>query len=224
MTTTEHTASENLQQQLDNTKAQVEANVPPAVWESLNKGIQDLIQQNIAAHAPKVGDHAPDFTLPNAQGKPVTLSTLLQRGPVALIFYRGEWCPYCNVALHAYQNILPQIHELGGTLIAVSPQTPDHSLSLVEKAHLAFPVLSDVGNTVARQFGLVFSFSEDLRKTFNTININLADFNGDDAWELPIPGSFVIDQQGVIRLAFVDPDFTRRLEPAQLLEGLRTAR
>ena len=136
---------------------------------------------------------------------------------MVLTFYRGDWCPYCNLQLRAYQAILPLIQELGASLVAVSPQTPDNSLSTAEKKGLTFPVLSDAGNKVARQYGLVFSLSETLR----TVSANLPSFNGDDSWELPIPGTFVIAHDRTVRLAFVDADWTKRLEPAAILDTLR---
>jgi peroxiredoxin len=136
---------------------------------------------------------------------------------VLLTFYRGDWCPYCTLQLRAYQAILPQIRELGAGLVAISPQTPDNSLSTAEKKGLTFPVLSDAGNEVARQYGLVFSLSETLR----TVSADLTSYNGDDSWELPMPGTFVIAPDGTVRLAFVDADWTRRLEPAAILDTLR---
>jgi peroxiredoxin len=142
---------------------------------------------------------------------------LLKQGPVVLTFYRGDWCPYCNLQLRAYQAILPRIRELGANLVAISPQTPDNSLSTAEKKGLTFPVLSDGGNAVARRYGLVFSLSETLRTT----GANLPSFNGDDSWDLPMPGTFVIAPDGTVRLAFVDADWTRRLEPAAILDALQ---
>ncbi len=182
------------------------------------------LQEQLAAaqQSVQVGEQAPDFTLPDALGQPVTLSARLLEGPVVVAFYRGEWCPYCNVQLRAYQRMLPQIQELGASLVAISPQTADHTLSLVEKQQLAFPVLSDRGNTVARRYRLVFSVPDTTRLIYQQqFGINLLAFNGDDSWELPIPGTFLVDQQGKVRLAFVDVDYMHRLEPSALLAGLR---
>ena len=135
---------------------------------------------------------------------------------MVLTFYRGEWCPYCNLQLRAYQAILPQVQELGASLVAVLPQIPDHSLSTAEKKDLRFPVLSDSGNVVARRYGLVFAVSERLRQA----GAHLPTYNGDASWELPMPGTFVIAPDGVVRLAFVDADWTKRLEPMEILETL----
>jgi len=183
--------------------------------------IEQLIASDAAEKALKEGAQVPDFTLPDALGNAVTLSHLLRQGPVVLSFYRGEWCPYCNLELRAYQRALPQLQELGASLVAISPQTPDHSLSTVEKQQLTFAVLSDVDNEVARKFGLVFTIEEAVRAPHRRIGANLPAFNGNDSWELPMPGTFLVDQWGAIRLAFVDPDFKHRLDPSVVIARIK---
>ena len=170
---------------------------------------------------PEPSASAPDFALPDALGATVRLAELLTRGPVALVFYRGEWCPYCNLALRAYQASLPEIERLGATLVAISPQTPDNSLTTVEKKGLTFPVLSDVGNRVARQYGLVFAIGEAARPVYAAIGADLPAFNGDASWELPMPGVFVIAPDGTVRFVAVEADFTRRPDPGTILTALR---
>ena len=165
----------------------------------------------------KVGETAPDFTLPDAYGQPVTLSALLAHGPVVLTFYRGDWCPYCNLTLRSYQAVLPEISLLHSTLVAVSPQNPDNTLLTVQHKELTYPVLSDLGNLVARQYRLVWSIPEDQRST----SANLPQYNGDDAWELPMPGTFVIGLDGIVKLAAVNADWTLRLEPQIIVATLR---
>jgi len=123
--------------------------------------------------------------------------------------------------LQAYQNRLAEMQAQGASLIAISPQTPDKSLTVAEKNALQFEVLSDAGNSVARQFGLAFRFVDELQATFEQMGIQLPEYNGDDAWELPIPGTYVIDQDGIIRLAYVDANYTTRLEPGDILESLQ---
>ena len=126
--------------------------------------------------------------------------------------------------MQAYQSVVPEVRALGGSLVAVSPQLPDNSLSTAEKNALEFEVLSDVGNRSAREFGIVWRFSEELRDVYLTFfKIVLPEYNGDDSWELPIPATFVIGRDGVIRFAFVDPDYTRRAEPAEILAALPSA-
>ena len=218
MTTSNHAT---LQQQIETLQDQLAEQLPAEVLAQLSKSITTLVQTGIAQQSVKVGERAPDFTLPDVFGKPVTLSELLTHGPVMLYFYRGEWCPFCNLALRAYQRILPQIRALGASLVAVSPQTPDHSLSTVEKKELTFTVLSDVGNIVARKNRLVFTLEQTIQPLYTSIGADLPSFNGVPSWELPMPATFLITQDGTVRLAFVDADYTHQLEPATLLDGLR---
>lgn len=212
--------SSTLQEQIERFKQQSAAKANPEVRTLRQAETQKLIQSGIAEQSLHKGDHVPDFTLPDADGKPIILSSLLHKGPVVITFYRGEWCPYCNLTLRAYQAVLPQMTALGATLIAISPQLPDFSQVMITKADLTFPVLSDVGNQVARQYRLVFTLPETLRP----YTVALPKFNGDESWELPMPGTFVIGQDGIIQLAFVHADYTRRLEPTAILDTLNELR
>ena len=213
---------ETLQQQIEAFQAQLATQLAPSMLAEIGANIAALIQTGMAQQSVKSGEQAPDFTLPDVFGNAVTLSELLKQGPVVVTFYRGEWCPFCNVQLRAYQRILPQIQSLGATLVAISPQTPDHSLSTVEQKELTFTVLSDVGNQVARAYRIVFTLEERIRPLYTTIGSDLPTFNGDASWELPMPATFLVAQDKTVRLAFVAEDYTRRLEPADLLDGLRT--
>lgn len=214
-------AEQALNERLQALKAQLAARAPTEVSATFEGHIAQLLASDVAASAKKAGERAPDFTLPDALGHPVTLSELLARGPVVVTFYRGAWCPYCNMQLRAYQQILPQIAERGATLVAISAQTPDNSLSMIEKAELTFPVLSDKSNLVARHYGLVFAYAEHLRDFYKKIGVDLPAFNGDESWELPVPGTFVVAQDGIIRLAYANANWTHRLEPGALLDALR---
>ncbi|MFL5626658.1 MAG: peroxiredoxin-like family protein [Ktedonobacteraceae bacterium] len=210
-----------LQEQIDRFVALGAEYVPEEMAKQVNSHIEQLIKSGAAEFALKEDEQAPDFTLPDALGQPVTLSQLLTQGPVIIIFYRGQWCPYCNLELRAYQKALTQVQELGATLVAISPQTPDHSLSTMERQGLAFAVLSDVGNQVARQFGLVFTLDEAARALYAQIGADLPAYNGDDAWELPMTGTFLVDQSRRIRLASVDPNFFHRLDPSFVIVRLK---
>jgi peroxiredoxin len=192
----------------------------PDVARTFDDEIQKLIRARVGSGAPQMGDQAPTFTLPDARGGEVALERLLGDGPVALVFYRGQWCPYCDLALRAYQEALPQIRAIGAMLVAISPQVPDESLSTAEKRGLAFPVLSDHGNQVARRYGLVFMVSEALDRLHREFGIDLARSNGNPANELPVPGVFVVARDGRIAFAHVEADFRQRLEPAELLRQL----
>jgi peroxiredoxin len=168
-----------------------------------------------------VGEAAPDFELPDARGGSLTLAGLRGEGPVVLVFYRGAWCPYCNLQLRAFQAALADIHAAGASLVAISPQTPDNSLTLAERVELAFPVLSDVGNDVARSYGLVFALDAADRELHAGVGVDLAAFNGDDSWELPAPAVFIVDEDGTIRYASVAGDFRWRVGPDEVLAALR---
>ena len=169
-----------------------------------------------------VGDAAPDFVLPDAADREARLSDLLADGPVVLTFYRGSWCPYCNTQLRDYQLALPEIERAGAHLVAVSPQTPDSTMTIVDRQRLAFPVLSDAGNRVSRQYGLVFEVDAATREQYRAVGIDLAKSNGTDTWELPVPATYVIAPDGTVRFAFVEADYTRRAAPEQIVEALRT--
>ena len=174
-------------------------------------------------NALKVGQSVPEFTLPDAFGNEVSLKTLLARGPVVISFYRGEWCPFCNLELLALQEALPKIKELGASLIAISPEKPDHGIVATEKNKLTFPVLSDLGNKVARQFGIVFQVGQELREfSKNVFKNDLALRNGDQSYELPVPATFVIDKPGTVRFAHADVDYMLgRVEPEVVVATLQ---
>jgi peroxiredoxin len=140
---------------------------------------------------------------------------------VVLVFYRGAWCPYCNLQLAAFQSVLDDIHAAGAALVAVSPQTPDQSLSFAEQKELEFPVLSDRGNAVAGQYGLVFRQSEAVTATSRELGIDLAEFNGEGSNTLPAASTFVIGQDAVIRFASVSGDYRWRVGPEEVLAELR---
>ncbi len=223
MTIESQAATLTLEEQLQGVRNHIASVAPGAAVEAIQTDIDKLIQSGIAEGALKVGQTAPDFTLTNVQGQPVKLSDKLAQGPVVLVFYRGEWCPYCNLTLRTYQKDLSRFQELGAQLVAVSPQTADHSLAVATKNELTFEVLNDRNNNVAREYGLVFKVGEDLRPHLSGLGADVPTFDGEDSWELPIPGVYVIGQDGLVRLAHVDPDFRNRPEPEQLLAALRQA-
>jgi len=182
-----------------------------------------LAASDLVARALKAGDVAPDFILPDAHGEPVRLRSLLRDGPVVVVLYRGGWCPYCNLHLRGFQRRLPEIQEFGAQVVAISPQLPDNSLSTRGKNELAFPVLSDVGKKVARQFGIVFELSDQLLELYRQAGHPLEEVNGERGKrELPVPGTFLIDGDGTMRLAHVNVDYTHRLDPDDVIEALKT--
>jgi len=189
--------------------------------ETIQAGVDELIDSGIARRAAGEGDMAPDFALPNALGKRVELSALLAAGPVVLTFYRGGWCPYCNLQLRAYQRVLPELRALGATLVAISPEPSDASLSTREKNALEFEVLSDIEAKAAKAYGVLFDLSDALREAYIGMGKDLSQINADGAWHLPIPATYVIAPNGRIALAYVDPEYRNRLEPADVLAAVR---
>jgi peroxiredoxin len=182
--------------------------------------LEQLKRSGIAESALRVGELAPQFELANVAGRKIRLDDLLARGPVVLTFYRGGWCPYCNLALRALQEILPDIERLGAALVAVSPDMPDQSLGTAETNGLGFELLSDLGNRIGQLFGLVYRLPEELARIYRSRGIALDVRHGTGDFELPLPATYVIDRAGVVRYAFVDPDYTRRAEPAEILAAL----
>jgi peroxiredoxin len=184
--------------------------------------ISDLIANGLRTSALKEGDVAPDFSLPDTHGHLLALRTLLDRGPVVISFYRGGWCPFCNLELRGLQRVLPEIVQAGASLVAISPQLPDSSLSTEEKNQLTFPVLSDIGNRVAARFGIVFTLPAALVQAYQAMGRDLVEINGEDgAAQLPMPATFILNRSGVIRLAFVEEDWSKRLDPDVVVNTLR---
>ncbi|NET11196.1 MAG: AhpC/TSA family protein [Symploca sp. SIO2B6] len=210
----------NLTDAIAQFKEQFRQSQPEPVKTTMAKATQDLIASGIMDQVLKVGETLPTITLPNATGQQVSIQDLLQSGPVVISFYRGGWCPYCNLELKALQSKLPGIKALGAQLVAISPETPDNSLSTSEKNALEFEVLSDAGNQVAKSLGLVFTLPEELRPLYAQFGIDLPAYNGDSTFELPIPATYIVAQDGTIALAFADPDYTKRLEPSEIITTL----
>ncbi|PCI99504.1 MAG: hypothetical protein COB14_06405 [Alphaproteobacteria bacterium] len=172
-----------------------------------------------------VGTKAPEFVLSNADGVTHTLTSILESGPVILTFYRGGWCPVCNDQLYAYQEILPEFEELGGQLVAVTPETPNSVQDTATKNAITFEVLSDAGNKVAREYDLIWEVPEDQRADFSKwlkgeTGKTLAEFNGIDNYELPIPATFVIAQDGTVVYVFRDEDYKQRAKNEDIIKAL----
>ncbi|MEV4786212.1 peroxiredoxin-like family protein [Streptomyces tuirus] len=194
--------------------------IPAEIREIMQRAGQELADSGQANHALTVGDKAPHFTLPSATGQTLDLDALLAEGPVVLTFYRGAWCPYCNIALRSLQQHHDAITARGARLLAVSPQIPDESLTLAEKHDLAFDVLSDLGSHTAKQFGLAFDLPDDLTAVYDKLGFDLQRVNDGHPRTLPLPATYVIDRDGVIRWAFVNTDYTTRAEPTDILAAL----
>ena len=177
--------------------------------------------QALADRALKTGAQFPAMTLRDQNNRPVDLGALIADQPLVVTFYRGGWCPYCNLELRAYQKALPEITALGARLVAISPETPDNTLSTAEKNALDFSVLSDSKGQLADALGIRFELSPAIRALYQKFGHDLPARNGDDVWSLPMPASYVVAKGGRIALANVDPDYRKRLDPAVALAALR---
>ncbi|WP_079476282.1 peroxiredoxin-like family protein [Marinococcus halophilus] len=207
----------SLQEDISKYKEQFKQNAPEEKQRLMAQATKELEASGVAQGL-QVGDEVPELELPDATGTTVSLSDKLSEGPVILTFYRGGWCPYCNLELNAYQRELKAVQEAGATLIAVSPETPDASLSTKEKNELEFTVLSDEGNHAAKRFDLVFPMPDYLIEVYQQSGLDVAGHNGNEDWELPKPATFVIDPSGKIVFAEVDSDYTKRTEPSKVVE------
>ena len=211
-----------LLQDIKNFQKEMIPKIPENVLDMILKTSAELIEQNLEARALKKGDTLPSFELADALGQKRSSDQLLKSGPMVISFYRGGWCPYCHLELRALQKALPEIKANNTTLLAISPELPNHSLTTQEKNELKFPVLSDPDNQVAKKFGLVFELDNKLVPLFKeNFNWDLVAINGTQKVELPIPATYVVNREGIIQFAFVQSDYTQRAEPERILEILR---
>ena len=194
--------------------------VPPATQAVHGRVIAELKEARRAENALQAGTKAPSFQLPDHNGKQLSLPDLLSSGRLVICFFRGRWCPFCVGQLEAMNLVLPEIQQAGASLVAISPQTVQQSFFMADQHKLRFPLLSDAGNAVARQFGLVYRVPDDQQDIYRRAFVNLPFANGDNSWELPIPATFVVDRDGTILYASADEDYTQRPEPQEILQQL----
>jgi len=190
------------------------------------QGVDDIIKQSKAflqgEDALKLAEKAPDFTLPNQDGNLIALNDVLAKGPVVLTFYRGSWCPYCNLQLRALQARLSEIHDLGATLVAISPQVPDESLTKNEISEMDFTVLSDQDAKVAAEYGVAWEVPEFLVEHMRVDrNLDLEAINNGNGNVLPIPATFVLSGDGEVVWRYVDVDYRTRSEPDDIIAALK---
>jgi len=215
--------SDTLSKQLEEYRAGWMQRVPPDRRAIMERHIQHLTETGFAQRAKQVGDLAPAIVLPDARGKTFDIARLLVKGPVVVTFYRGGWCPYCNLELKAYQNALPRIIAIGASLVAISPEKPDDTVSTAEKNALTFPVLSDAGQSVGKAFGIVYNFTDELRAAYDGFNLDIPAKNGiPDEWALPLSATYVIGVNGVILFADIGVDYRHRADPLGVLNILES--
>jgi peroxiredoxin len=213
----------SLKQELAEHRARSLARVPAERQAIMERHIMQL-RNGLAKTALQVGDRAPSIMLDNANGETVDIGAMLKNGPVIVAFYRGGWCPYCNLELRAFQRDLGDIRAAGASLVAISPEKPDDTLSTSEKNALNFEVLSDIGQKVGRAFGLVYDFSDELKSTYQEFGHDIPGRNGmPGEWALPISATYVIDRNGIVIYAYTDPDYRDRADPEEVLKVITGA-
>jgi len=218
-----------LRDQLADRQALIEKYVPAATLEVHNRVIRHLLQTGAADHVPGAGSPAPGrelgfelgFEHKDQNGNPVSLFKLLESGPLIVCFIRGRWCPFCVTQMEAMNRIAPALRQAGAALVAVSPQNPHQTSLMADQHKFQFPLLSDAGNRMARAFGLTYRVPEEQQALYRRTFVNLPFVNGDDSWELPIPATFIIGSDGVLRFASANPDYRQRPEPAAILHQLQ---
>lgn len=210
----------SLQADLDLIRAEELARTPAAVRDVMAEAQRYLRETGAGGEVLSVGDVAPDFTLRDVGGNEVSLSATSARGPVILDFFRGGWCPFCSLELRAYQQLVDSIEDAGASLLAISPETPHFLRDVVRDNGLTFPVLSDTSNTVARAFGLVYTLPESLRSIYAGFGLDLPERQGTSSFELPIPATFLVDRERVVRRSFHELDVSRRGEPREFIAAI----
>lgn len=210
----------NLAQQIEELNENLVKQLPTEVLEVFDKSIQHLKTENIEENSIKVGDKFPDFSLPGTGNRIICLKELLKKGKMIVAFFRGSWCPYCNLELKALQDSLKQITDRKITLVAISPQASDYSEELKNNHHLDFELLTDKDNILAKQLGISFELQDYVIPIYNSLGIALSEYNGNDNNELPVPAIFVIDTDRTITYKFADANYMNRINIEELIEQL----
>src|SRR6201998_2179833 len=213
--------TETLSEQLADYRAGWRARVPADRKASTDQPVAHLAASGIARSAKQVGDRAPDIRLRDQHGEIFDVATLLAKGPVVVTFYRGGWCPFCNLELKAYQAVLPRIAAAGAGLVAISPEKPGDTVSTAEKNALSFPVLSDVGHVVGKAFGVVYAFTDDVRQVYDGVKLDIPATSGRaEDWSLLLSATYVSGTDGVILFADTRVDYRERTDPLDVLRVL----
>lgn len=209
-----------LAKQIEQFNNELATQVPQEVLEAFGKSIEDLQKKKIEEKSIKLGEIMPEFLLPNVKNEIINSNEILKNGKMIIAFYRGSWCPYCNLELKMLQDHLPKIKDKKAMLVAISPQSPDNSLTVVEKHNLTFEVLTDKDNLFAKQLGISFELQDFVLPYYQALEIDLMHFNKNNDNSLPVPAVFVIDQNGKIIYKFVDANYMNRIDIDELLQTL----
>jgi peroxiredoxin len=210
-----------LRQVLSERKEKIAKYVPPETQAVHARLIAELKQRKVAENSLAVGAMAPDFTLNDHNDKPVSLAELLSKGKLVVCFFRGRWDPFCCGQMEAMNRVLSEIEQAGASLVAISPQTVKQSFFMADQHRLGFPLLSDAGNHVTRQFGLVYRVPGEQEAIYRRSFTDLSLINGDESWELPIPAAYIIERDATVLYTSANEDYTERPEPAEIVARLR---
>ena len=210
-----------LQDAIDEYNAAKKEKMPAEVLDTMARATTELKNTGIENRALHKGDTMPDFSLPNQHGEMRNFSDFLKQSTVVLNIYRGGWCPYCNFEMKALANALPDIEAAGARLIGMAPETPDHALETANRHDIGIEILSDTGNEVSEKLGLVFNLAEELRPIYLNAGLDIPAYNGDDSFKLPVPATYIIGSDGIIKTGFVNADYTQRMEPEEIVKALR---
>ena len=210
-----------LQAAIDEYNATKKEKMPAEVLDLMARTTAELKDTGIENRALRAGDRMPDFTLPNQYGEMRRFSDFLADSPVVLNIYRGGWCPYCNFEMKALADVLSEIKAAGARLVGMAPEDPDHAQDTAKRHEIDIEILSDAGNAVSEQLGLVFSLAEELRPIYLGAGLDIPAYNGDDSFRLPVPATYIVGTDGVIKADFVNADYTKRMEPAEILTTLQ---
>jgi peroxiredoxin len=182
--------------------------------------IARLESNGIGQSAPQIGESMPEFILPDESGQFVRLGELIERGPVVVSFHRGHWCPYCRLNADGLAKIAPEVDRLGAQIVAVSPETQRYAAELKSYAKAPFPVLADPDNGYALELNLLFWVGDEKRRAMEAGGFDIAPYQDNDAWMLPIPATFIVGRDGIVKARYIDPDFRRRMDLESILKAL----
>jgi len=194
--------------------------LPPEKKKVMEEAAEKLRKSHLAEKALKVGDIMPNFSLPNASGKTIQLASVLKNGPAIVAFYRGSWCPYCNVQLNGYQQNLSEFKKRGATLLAITPEKPVQTSEMMKVKKIEFDILTDKDNQFAQKLGLVFGVPAELKALYQQFGIDLERSQGNSDWKLPVPATYIVEPDRKISYAFVDTDYTKRADPKEIIKHL----
>jgi len=211
-----------LTEAIDAYNAEKSKQVPSEILETMARATAEVKAAGIEDRAVRAGDRMPDFELPNQYGELRRFSDYLEESLVVLNVYRGGWCPYCNLEMKALHDALPQIEAHGARLVGMAPETPDNAMATAERHRIRIDILSDAGNRVAKRLGLVFELPEVLRPIYRGLGIDIPAYNGDDSFMLPVPATYIVRRDGVVAHAFVNSDYTQRMEPEEIVTRLES--